>query len=62
MIVDLSKSQEGELDAILTAKREHPEMKIIAIGGGSRPVNRLFEDNPSGWLGRSGNPSSLAIS
>ena len=48
MIVDLSKSQEVELDAILTAKREHPEMKIIAIGGGSRPVNRLFEDNPSG--------------
>ncbi|MDP1948768.1 MAG: response regulator [Nitrospirota bacterium] len=48
MIVDLSKSQEGELDAMLTAKREHPEMKIIAIGGGSRPINRLFEDNPSG--------------
>lgn len=48
MIVDLSKSQEGEPDAILTAMREHPEMKIIAIGGGSRPINRLFEDNLSG--------------
>ncbi len=48
MIVDLSKPQEGEPDAILTAIREHPKMKIIAIGGGRRPANMLFEDNPSG--------------
>lgn len=48
MIVDLSKSQEGEPDAVLTAMREHPKMKVIAIGGGSRPINGLFEDKPSG--------------
>jgi len=48
MIVDLSKSQEGEPDAVLTAMREHPNMKIIAIGGGSRSINRLFEGNLSG--------------
>lgn len=48
MIVDLSTSQEGEPGAILTAKREHPKMKIIAIGGGSRSVNSLFEDNLAG--------------
>ncbi|MEK7237115.1 MAG: response regulator [Nitrospirota bacterium] len=47
MIVDLSKSQEGELDAILTVKIEHSEMKIIAIGSGSRSVNRLFEESPA---------------
>ena len=47
-LLGLGEIHEGEPNAILTAKRQHPEMKIIAIGGGSRPVNRLFEEHPSG--------------
>lgn len=47
-VVDLSRAQDGELDAVLTVKRMQPDMKVIAIGGGSPSVNRLFEDNPAG--------------